>query len=274
MFHNVFLNASAGKTRILVTHAIYLLPQVDYIYTVVEGKIAERGTYEELLANDGAFSRFAKEFGAKEEQEEEEEIEEEAVDGDSKQEKSRKRAVASNAPLMQAEERNKGAVSAAVYKRYLKAGKGSIILPLLILSLAFMQGTQVMSSYWLVYWQERLVFILWIAYCITEVFLQKMASSGWLLCEFLMYNHIVAPFNLIYTDGRVWWAGSSTSLRLLLDGSNVRIAHFLCVEGAPSSTCKYILKRTLAQHTFYRLPSEGSCMLLCLSLRQQLVASI
>ncbi|PSR72964.1 hypothetical protein PHLCEN_2v11201 [Hermanssonia centrifuga] len=155
VFHNVFLNASAGKTRILVTHAIYLLPQVDYIYTVVEGKIAERGTYEELLANDGAFSRFAKEFGAKEEQEEEEEIEEEAVDGDSKQEKSRKRAVASNAPLMQAEERNKGAVSAAVYKRYLKAGKGSIILPLLILSLAFMQGTQVMSSYWLVYWQER-----------------------------------------------------------------------------------------------------------------------
>ncbi|KAJ3531396.1 hypothetical protein NM688_g7581 [Phlebia brevispora] len=56
---------------------------------------------------------------------------------------------------MQAEERNTGAVSGKVYKEYLKAGKGGVIIPLLILALAFMQGTQVMSSYWLVYWQER-----------------------------------------------------------------------------------------------------------------------
>lgn len=153
VFQNVFMNASAGKTRILVTHAIYLLPQVDYIYTVVDGRIAERGTYIELLANQGAFARFAHEFGAKEEQEEQEEeaIEE---DGDGKKDKKRK-AIGSNAPLMQAEERNTGAVSGKVYKEYLRAGKGGIIIPLLILALTFMQGTQVMSSYWLVYWQER-----------------------------------------------------------------------------------------------------------------------
>lgn len=150
VFQNVFMDASTGKTRILVTHAVYLLPQVDYICTVVDGRIAERGTYEELLANEGAFARFAREFGAKEEEEEEEEeaIEEEGpvVGG----EKRMKKAVSSNSPLMQVEERNTGAVNNKIYKEYLKAGKGGVIIPLLVLALAFMQGTQVMSSYWYV----------------------------------------------------------------------------------------------------------------------------
>lgn len=152
VFTNVFLNATAGKTRILVTHALHFLPQVDYIYTVVDGRVAERGTYAELLAREnGAFARFAKEFGAKEEQEEKEEAVEEAEPD----EKAKKKKAVGNSPLMQAEERNTGAVSNTVYKAYLKAGKGGILIPSLILSLVFLQGAQVMSSYWLVYWQEE-----------------------------------------------------------------------------------------------------------------------
>ncbi|EKM58203.1 uncharacterized protein PHACADRAFT_116921 [Phanerochaete carnosa HHB-10118-sp] len=155
VFNNVFLSAIAGKTRILVTHALHFLPQVDYIYTVVDGRVAERGTYAELLARDnGAFARFVREFGAKEEQEEKEEEDavEEVRPGD---EKKGKKKGTSGAPLMQAEERNTGAVSGSVYKQYLKAGNGQIFIPLLILSLVFLQGAQVMSSYWLVYWQEE-----------------------------------------------------------------------------------------------------------------------
>lgn len=150
VFQNVFMNASAGKTRILVTHAVYLLPQVDYIYTIVDGRIAERGTYEGLLANEGAFAQFAQEFGAKEEEEEEEE---EAIEDEVQavHDKKMKKTLKSNSPLMQVEERNTGAVSNKVYKEYLRAGKGTVIIPLLLLALAFMQGTQVMSSYWCVY---------------------------------------------------------------------------------------------------------------------------
>lgn len=149
VFNNVFLNASIGKTRILVTHALHFLPQVDYIFTVVDGRIAERGTYSELVAKDGAFSRFVKEFGSKDNQkEQEEEIEEDA------KQVVRKKPQMSGTPMMQVEERNMGAVPGAIYKEYLKAGRGVIIIPLLLLSLVFLQGTQVMSSYWLVYWQE------------------------------------------------------------------------------------------------------------------------
>jgi hypothetical protein len=60
-----------------------------------------------------------------------------------------KKAVAGNS-LMQQEERNTGAVSGTVYKEYLKAGRGQILIPALILSLTFLQGAQVMSSYWYV----------------------------------------------------------------------------------------------------------------------------
>lgn len=41
VFENVLRNSSSGKTRILVTHALHFLPQVDYILTIVDGRIAE-----------------------------------------------------------------------------------------------------------------------------------------------------------------------------------------------------------------------------------------
>ncbi|OBZ72495.1 Oligomycin resistance ATP-dependent permease YOR1 [Grifola frondosa] len=154
VFQNVFKSANPGTTRILVTHALHFLPQVDYIYTIVDGHISEHGTYTNLISNDGDFACFIKEFGAKENQEEEEE---EATEGNDveMEEKAVEKKRPNRAPaMMQTEERNTGAVSAKIYKEYLKAGKGAIVIPLLIVSLALLQGAQVMSSYWLVYWQE------------------------------------------------------------------------------------------------------------------------
>uniref|UniRef100_G3TRW4 Multidrug resistance-associated protein 1 n=1 Tax=Loxodonta africana TaxID=9785 RepID=G3TRW4_LOXAF len=45
-----------NKTRILVTHGISYLPQVDVIIVMSGGKISEMGSYQELLARDGAFA--------------------------------------------------------------------------------------------------------------------------------------------------------------------------------------------------------------------------
>jgi ABC-type bacteriocin/lantibiotic exporter with double-glycine peptidase domain len=39
-----------GKTRVLVTHGISFLPQVDTIVVMKDGKISEVGTFKELLA--------------------------------------------------------------------------------------------------------------------------------------------------------------------------------------------------------------------------------
>ncbi|TFY56998.1 hypothetical protein EVG20_g8713 [Dentipellis fragilis] len=155
VFKNVLLGSSAGKTRLLVTHALHFLPQVDYIYTLVDGHIAERGTYAELMANDGAFAAFINEFVSKDSKEEkEEEVTEEEEAEEAKKLEKRKNAVA-GAQLMQAEERNVGAVGAEVYTTYAKAGNGWLYVPMLMLSLTLYQAATVLSSYWLVWWQDR-----------------------------------------------------------------------------------------------------------------------
>ncbi|KAG5721936.1 ABC transporter C family member 2 [Termitomyces sp. T112] len=151
VFQNVLRNNS-GKTRLLVTHALHFLPQVDYIYTIADGRVAERGTYTELVNNAGEFAKFVKEFGAKEEKKEAEDA---IADANEKTDKGPKKKAIPGAALMQTEERNTGAISWEVYKEYSKAGKGPIVLPLLFLSLVLIQGATVMSSYWLVYWQEE-----------------------------------------------------------------------------------------------------------------------
>ena len=144
MFQNV-LKRSTGKTRILVTHALHFLPEVDYIYTLVDGRIAERGTYPELIANDGAFSKFIAEFGSKEDSTKKEQ----AVEGADTEETTPRKGTAGKA-MMQEEERNTGAVKWEVYREYLRAADGTVFLPLLLLSVLFMQGSSIMSSYWYV----------------------------------------------------------------------------------------------------------------------------
>jgi len=47
-----------GKTRLLVTHGITYLPQVDHIIVLKDGEISEEGTYKELMAKKGAFADF------------------------------------------------------------------------------------------------------------------------------------------------------------------------------------------------------------------------
>lgn len=46
------------KTRILVTHGITYLPEVDNIIVLKDGEISESGTYKELLDKKGAFADF------------------------------------------------------------------------------------------------------------------------------------------------------------------------------------------------------------------------
>ncbi|KFO20675.1 Multidrug resistance-associated protein 6 [Fukomys damarensis] len=43
-----------NQTRILVTHALHVLPQADQIVVLVDGSIAEMGSYQELLHRKGA----------------------------------------------------------------------------------------------------------------------------------------------------------------------------------------------------------------------------
>ncbi|XP_049760894.1 multidrug resistance-associated protein 1 isoform X2 [Elephas maximus indicus] len=69
-----------NKTRILVTHGISYLPQVDVIIVMSGGKISEMGSYQELLARDGAFAEFLRTYASAEQ---EQDAEDEGLTGSS-----------------------------------------------------------------------------------------------------------------------------------------------------------------------------------------------
>ncbi|XP_067039421.1 multidrug resistance-associated protein 1-like isoform X2 [Acropora muricata] len=54
------------KTRILVTHNISFLPQMDHVIVLQNGFVSEEGTYSELLRNSGAFAEFLQTYSSEE----------------------------------------------------------------------------------------------------------------------------------------------------------------------------------------------------------------
>ncbi|EIW68338.1 hypothetical protein TREMEDRAFT_32323 [Tremella mesenterica DSM 1558] len=158
VFFNAIVGALSGKTRILVTHALHFLPYVDHIILMDEGRVAEQGTYRELKASGKAFARLISEFGAEDEANAAEANEQEAITAATAAKKYDRADLVSKGvgrALMQAEERNSGAMRNGTYWNYLKAGKGQYVFPALILAVSVAQAFTVMTSFWLVYWEER-----------------------------------------------------------------------------------------------------------------------
>ena len=165
MFQWVFVNNPQGQTKVLTTHALHSLPRVDYICMVDDGQIMEHGTYTELMVNCSVFSKFMRQLSSEQREEAKEDAEEIASEVEVEEEERGNEGHNPVAALGEQyekgkettqEERNVGAVAWEVYKTYLAAGNGHILVPSLLLSLFLLQGAQVMSSYWLVFWNEQL----------------------------------------------------------------------------------------------------------------------
>ncbi|KAJ6548467.1 ABC protein [Mycena capillaripes] len=146
-----------GKTVILVTHALHFLSQCDYIYTLDGGRIAEQGTYPELIAGRGEFARLDKEFGGTAVEEPTENLVTISVTVEDLKAKSAKAAGTGKieGKLISRERRTTGAVSWRVYASYIKAARGYITLPCVIAAVLGMQACQISNSYTLVWWQAN-----------------------------------------------------------------------------------------------------------------------
>ncbi|KPV77486.1 uncharacterized protein RHOBADRAFT_24011 [Rhodotorula graminis WP1] len=155
LFDNAILGSLAGKTRILVTHALHFLPRVDYIICLEHGKVTQEGTYADLIGDkEGAFSKLMEEFGGdlEDKKEEDEAKEEDAIEGEPEADKKADKPKAK--ALMQEEERATGSVSGAVYRHIFTLAKGWYTFPVLLGSMVLQQAAQVLSGYILVWWQE------------------------------------------------------------------------------------------------------------------------
>ena len=50
------------KTRVLVTNSLFVLPDVDYIVVLKNGKVTDYGTYDELMAEKGVFADLINQY--------------------------------------------------------------------------------------------------------------------------------------------------------------------------------------------------------------------
>jgi hypothetical protein len=145
----------AGKTRILVTHQLHVLPRADRIFCMHQGKIVEQGTYDELLSHGGDFARLVDEFGGKEEEkkEVEDEVEEDGIEEPEKE--AEKKPLQKGKALMQIEERATGSVKWGVYAEYARAGGGIWVIPAVIMSVIACNGVNIATSLWLSFWTSN-----------------------------------------------------------------------------------------------------------------------
>ncbi|KAG9119276.1 hypothetical protein FRC07_005764, partial [Ceratobasidium sp. 392] len=129
------------------------------------GKIAEQGTYDELMRAGRAFARLVEEFGGGEGRRGDVEDEpgvEEGAKGKGVREKMEKIAARKGAgtgklegKLIQAEKRTTGSVKWSVYGRYFSFGSSLVMIPIVVVTIILAQGCYAMSSYWLVWWQDN-----------------------------------------------------------------------------------------------------------------------
>ncbi|KAI1319685.1 Multidrug resistance-associated protein 1 [Mortierella claussenii] len=164
-----------NKTRLLITHGIHHLAEVDQIVVIKEGVIAEQGKYEDLMAAKTLFFQLMDEYSLKERTHQERgaskgmerdgtvkegvaTLEEEAdVHGKAGVGSGVAEALASdddNAELIMKEEAAQGGVGWRVYMQYCKAATYFYSL-LCILGFLMSQATQMGINIWLQNWASE-----------------------------------------------------------------------------------------------------------------------
>ncbi|KAI8873555.1 P-loop containing nucleoside triphosphate hydrolase protein [Ramicandelaber brevisporus] len=160
-----------NKTRLLVTHQLHFAKEADRIVYLENGRIAEDGTYDDLMSKNGAFAAAMREHSgdgndtdadsieasgtapsAVDKREQEQQHEQQttaAADGLSKDGDNEK------GKLMVSEERETGAVSFKVYKAFFNYAGGFTATALIFGALVLTQVTRVMTDLWLNYWIEH-----------------------------------------------------------------------------------------------------------------------
>ena len=158
LFFDCIVDLMHGKTRLLVTNQLQFLSSCDSIVALRHGKIIEQGSYDDLIADKGSevnrlmnngMSRLSTQSSKSRLIPEGEELDSEKPD---KQESPLAKKEGDNKALVTKEERNIGAVTLAVYLKYLKAGGGYLKFALVYFAfvLSTLNGLAITS--WISFW--------------------------------------------------------------------------------------------------------------------------
>ncbi|KAI9462258.1 P-loop containing nucleoside triphosphate hydrolase protein [Boletus coccyginus] len=153
VFNNCIRDTLQGKTRVLVTHQLQYLNQVDHIIVISDGAVVEQGSFDDLVARNGKLARLLSDVQTTSKE----------SDNDMKDEKRKSTSGSSKAEPKQEEttdqviteeERHMGTVDAATWWAYLKATGGIGMSIMLLLEIVLLQGSVVILNQWLTWWTE------------------------------------------------------------------------------------------------------------------------
>lgn len=165
LFSHLITRSLKGKTRVLVTHQLHVLPRVDYVVVMDQGTITEQGTYKDLIAANGEFSRLVANYGGvsssepnlKVETAEESDQLDDAAASKRINLQMEKNDAKPAKELMTAEERNVGSVKGAIWFAYLRASGGLFMGGLVLLGLILSQGSKLGNDVWLTIWTSKTI---------------------------------------------------------------------------------------------------------------------
>ena len=146
-----------NKTRILITHKIPLLRDVDRIIVLKDGRISEQGSYDELIEAKGEFSEILNTYITEEAKKEKEESLEQSVEESLKRSLRRElsvKATDKDKGRLIAEERQEvGSVKLSVYMDFFRS-MGFWFIFLIPLMFIVSSAFSIATNLWLTAWSE------------------------------------------------------------------------------------------------------------------------
>ncbi|KAF5759773.1 putative ABC-type xenobiotic transporter [Helianthus annuus] len=167
LFQKCLLGMLKEKTVLYVTHQVEFLPAADLILVMQNGRIAQSGTFKELLKQNigfevlvGAHNQALESVQAVESSSRETE---QTPTGDeestlitelaqTRQDSDHNLCVdmsKKEGKLVHEEEREKGSIGKEVYWSYLTLAKGGVLVPFILLAQSSFQLLQIASNYWM-----------------------------------------------------------------------------------------------------------------------------
>ncbi|KAI8833890.1 P-loop containing nucleoside triphosphate hydrolase protein [Chytridium lagenaria] len=143
IFEKCVKEALKGKTRVMVTHQLWVLGGADWVIVMNAGEVVEQGTYVDLVAKGGVLADMVQGMGVDESHASIDSIDEPSVDEKKK---------SGDGGIMIEEDRSTGAVKAKVWWSYVSSAGGWSFLLGLLLTVGIVQMMKVGNDLWLVWW--------------------------------------------------------------------------------------------------------------------------
>ncbi|KAF9575235.1 hypothetical protein EC968_003876 [Mortierella alpina] len=178
LWEDCVLQELRGKTRIIATHQLHVLPDVDYVICMKDGRVAEQGTFDTLMAKKGDFYTLMRRHGGHHDEMYEDgtlkrrvlvrrrssagKVAVENTDALGSEDDECTVLQESEEPLEKVdiaqsqvveEERAEGAIASDVYRSYFGLG-GRLNWTAIVFLLFFQQAVGVAMNVWLSFWSE------------------------------------------------------------------------------------------------------------------------